>query len=157
MDRFFEDYLERLHDLHQDIEKAIDGLPPEALDWSPMNDTNSINVLVVHLTGAERYWIGDVAGQDPSDRNRDAEFEAKGLDAAALKHRLESSEAYARQLLAALSVNDLGQERLSPRSSRTFTVSWALLHAMEHTALHVGHIQMTRQWWEQRAQEDTKN
>jgi uncharacterized damage-inducible protein DinB len=151
MDRFFEDYLERLHDLHQDIEKAIDGLPPEALDWSPMNDTNSINVLVVHLTGAERYWIGDVAGQDPSDRNRDAEFEAKGLDAAALKHRLESSEAYARQLLAALSVNDLGQERLSPRSSRTFTVSWALLHAMEHTALHVGHIQMTRQWWEQRA------
>ncbi|MCL4876749.1 MAG: DUF664 domain-containing protein [Anaerolineae bacterium] len=157
MDRFFEDYLERLHDLHQDIEKAIDGLPPEALDWSPMNDTNSINVLVVHLTGAERYWIGDVAGQDPSDRNRDAEFEAKGLDAAALKHRLASSEAYARQLLAALSVNDLGQERLSPRSSRTFTVSWALLHAMEHTALHVGHIQMTRQWWEQRAQEDTKN
>lgn len=151
MDTFFEDYLERLHSLHRDIEEAFTGLPQEALDWAPLNDSNSINVLVTHLTGAERYWIGDVAAQDSSNRNRDAEFEVKGLDAAALKQRLQNSENYARQVLENMQVADLGQERISPRNDRTFTVSWALLHALEHTALHLGHIQITRQLWEQKS------
>jgi hypothetical protein len=30
------------------------------------------------------------------------------------------------------------------------TVAWAVLHAVDHTALHLGHIQITRQLWEQR-------
>jgi hypothetical protein len=28
-------------------------------------------------------------------------------------------------------------------------VAWALLHALEHTTLHLGQIQLTRQLWEQ--------
>ncbi|MBZ0309597.1 MAG: DUF1572 domain-containing protein [Anaerolineae bacterium] len=150
METFFESYLELMHSLHHDIEKAFTELPQEALDWAPLNDSNSINVMVTHLTGAERYWIGDVAAQDSSDRNRNAEFEVKGLDAAALKQRLQNSENYARQALESMQVTDLGLERSSPRNDRKFTVSWALLHALEHTALHLGHIQMTRQLWDQK-------
>ena len=29
-------------------------------------------------------------------------------------------------------------------------VAWALLHALEHTAIHLGHMQIMRQLWEQR-------
>jgi ankyrin repeat protein len=29
-------------------------------------------------------------------------------------------------------------------------VAWCLAHALEHTALHLGHMQITRQLWEQR-------
>ncbi|MCK6581502.1 MAG: DUF1572 domain-containing protein [Anaerolineales bacterium] len=77
MQSFFADYLNLLRKCHDDIRKTMDGLPPEALDWTPGANMNSICVLVYHITGAERFWIGDVAAQEPSNRDRDAEFRVK--------------------------------------------------------------------------------
>jgi len=150
MQPFLGDYLERLQDLHGAIERAIEGLPQTALDWVPGLEMNSLGVLVVHVVGAERYWIGDVVARDPSGRDREAEFRARGLDAATLKDRLANSLAYCRGALEGLTLQDLETPRTSPRDGRTFTVAWSLAHAPEHTALHLGHIQITRQLWEQR-------
>ena len=36
-------------ELHADIEKVMENLPVEALDWVPGPEMNSIAVLVVHL------------------------------------------------------------------------------------------------------------
>jgi uncharacterized damage-inducible protein DinB len=113
---------------------------------------NSIAVLVVHLTGAERYWIGDVVMGDVSGRDRAAEFRTGGISLDALQARLAASTAYAHHALARLALADLEQERVSPRDGRKFTIAWALLHALEHTALHLGHIQITCQLWEQQQQ-----
>jgi uncharacterized damage-inducible protein DinB len=146
---YFGDYFDCLRRLHQDIQDAIEGLAPEALDWIPAPDTNSLCVLIVHLTGAERYWIGDVAIGDPSDRIREKEFQVKGWDAEALKERLMEATSYALNALERLRVDELSAVRTSPRDGRQFTVGWALAHALEHTALHLGHIQLTRQWWGQ--------
>jgi hypothetical protein len=110
---------------------------------------NSINVLVTHLCGAERYWIGDVAAADPSDRVRSEEFQATGLNAEQLSERVATATAYAQNALATLGFDQLSLERTSPRDGRAFTVAWALLHALEHTALHLGHIQLTRQLWDE--------
>ncbi len=147
---FFEEFFDRISEMFRDIEHAITGLPVEGLDWSPAPDMNSFNVLVVHTTGAARYWVGDVAGSDPSERNRAAEFEVSGLDEAALKQRLAETLSYIKGVLETLSLDDLKIERISPKNERTFTVGWALLHALEHTAIHVGHMQIMRQLWEQR-------
>jgi len=133
-----------------EIIRAIDGLPQEALDWAPGFNMNSLCVLIVHLTGAERYWLGNVVGKDLSDRDRDGEFLARELDEITLKERLSDSMAYARDLLETLTLEDLESNRTSPRDGRTFTVAWSIFHALEHTAIHVGHIQMVRQLWEQR-------
>lgn len=141
----FGDYAERLAFLHRQAEKLIADLPPDALNWPPMPGMNSIAVLVVHLTGAERYWIGDVAAGDPHERDRDAEFEVTDLDAETLIARLRASDEYIASAVNAFSLDDLSAERVSPRDGGSFTVAWALLHALEHTAMHVGHIQMTRQ------------
>lgn len=150
MQQFFADYLDRLQDLHAGIADAIDSLPLAALDWVPGPDMNSLSVLVVHLTGAERYWIGDVAAREPSGRDRPAEFRAQGLEGGALARRLSDSLAYCRGVLESLTLQDLAAPRTSPRDGRTFTVGWALAHALEHTALHLGHIQITRQLWDER-------
>ena len=111
---------------------------------------NSLCVVVVHATGAERYWIGDVAGRDPSGRDRAAEFRAHGLDAAALKRRLDETLAHSRGVLEGLTSQDLEDLRVSPRDGRKFTVAWSLAHALEHTAIHLGHMQIVRQLWDQR-------
>lgn len=149
MHAFFKAYLERLEALHADIAQVIDGLPPQALDWVVGPAINSIAVLVTHLAGAERYWIGDVAGQTPSNRDRAAEFRVQGLDSATLQQRLDTVLAECRTILAGLTIDDLSAERLAPRDQQFYTVAWALLHALEHSAQHLGHLQLTRQYWEQ--------
>jgi uncharacterized damage-inducible protein DinB len=148
MQTFFIDYINLLQERHNNILEALEGLPPAALDWTPGPDMNSISVLVFHLTGAERYWIGDVAAQDPTERDRDAEFRVHDVEMDILKKRLTDNLEYARNMLKEFTVQGLETTRLRARDGRTFTVAWALLHALEHTTLHLGQIQITRQLWE---------
>jgi uncharacterized damage-inducible protein DinB len=147
MKTFFEDYLNILQACHADIFKAMNGLPSAALDWISGPEMNSISVMVFHLTGAERYWIGDVAVRESSERDRDSEFKVQNMRMDLLKQRLDGSLGYARQTLEKLTLQDLEASRTSPRDGRKFTVAWALLHALEHSNLHLGHIQITRQLW----------
>lgn len=150
MQLFYEALLDRLDELHRATREAIEDLPAEALDWVPGPEMNSLSVLVCHLTGAERYWVGDVVNGEPSFRDREAEFRVKGLDAAALAKRVVDLQAYEVPLLLDMKLAQLEEERVSPRDGRKYTVAWAWEHALEHTAMHVGHIQMLRQLWKER-------
>ena len=149
MQTFFTDYINFLQEHHNNILEALEGLPPDALDWVPGPDMNSVSILVFHLTGAERYWVGDVAAQDPTERDRDAEFRVHNVEMDVLKKRLTDNLEYARNTLNKFTIQDLETTRVSARDGRKFTVAWALLHALEHTTLHLGQIQITRQLWEQ--------
>jgi uncharacterized damage-inducible protein DinB len=144
---FYLAYLDCLEKLHAGFEQALAGLPPEALDWSPGPEMNTIAQLVVHTAGAERYWIGSVAGQDPAARERSAEFRAGGFVAADLLRHLSAALDHSRGVLERLSLADLNELRVSPRDGQQFAAGWALAHALEHTALHLGHLQLTRQLW----------
>jgi len=148
MQTFFTEYLILLQDCHNGILEALEGLSPAALDWTPGSDMNSISVLVFHLTGAERYWIGDIAAQDPTERDRDAEFRVHDVEMDVLKKRLANNLEYARNVLDKMTIQDLEITRTSA-NGREYTVAWALLHALDHATLHLGQIQITRQLWEQ--------
>jgi len=150
MQTFFTDYLNNLQEMHAEVRNAISGLPQNGLDWNSGADMNSLNVLAVHLIGAERYWIGDVIAGESSGRDRASEFRVQGLSENDLVQKLSDLENYVRQALETFAVQDLGEKRTSPRDGREVTVGWALCHALKHTALHVGHIQLTRQLWEQK-------
>ena len=149
MNKILEEHLNVLEDCHNNILSSLQGLPAEALDWVPGPGMNSLTVLVFHLTGSERYWIGDVAMGEFSGRNREAEFQARGVETEVLRARLDDSLAYARSVFGRLSLEQLTQERLAPSDGRRVTAGWAILHALVHAAEHVGHIQITRQLWEQ--------
>lgn len=146
MQSYFEDYLQNLKDLHNDILSALKDQPVAALDWSPAADINSIDVLVVHTAGAERFWIGEVVAGDPANRNREAEFKAHGLDGEKLAQRLNGSLEYIRSVLENLTLDDLISLRNPPDHERS--VAWILGHVLKHTATHLGHIQLMRQLWE---------
>lgn len=152
MNRYFANYVALLSDLHQHMSNAISGLTTEALDWMPGADMNSLCVLVVHVTGATRFWVGDVVMGEASGRDRAAEFTANGWDAAALQKRLDDTLAYVRGACERLTLADL--ERVTDKEWRgqPVTVDWALGHALEHMGLHLGHAQITRQLWDQRQQ-----
>ena len=159
MHRYFEDYVDRLLSLHNDYKKALSGLSVEALDWVPGADMNSLCVMIVHTTAVERFLVGDVAAGIPSNRVRATEFQAKGLDEAALVKRLDDTLAFVRETVSKFSLEDLIAIReLPPGANKpattmeTLTVGWALMHALSHTGLHLGHAQITRQLWDQETQ-----
>jgi hypothetical protein len=147
---FYEELFGRFHELHADIRKALESLPPEAMDWTPGPDMNPVSVLIVHLTGAERFWVGDVVMGDPSNRDREAEFRAAGLTKNDLLQRLTDTEAYTRATFESLKLSDLETTRTHPRHGNQVSVTFALTHALEHVATHLGHIQLTVQLWQQK-------
>ena len=150
METFFSEYLTNLQEIHQEMRTAIHGLPAEALDWTPAPEMNSPAVLVVHSLGAERYWIGEVVAGIASLRDREAEFLVRDQAEAELISRLDEIEAFHQQALSAITLTSLGEARLSPRNNRQVTVAWALSHALKHTSLHAGHLQVTVQLWKAR-------
>jgi uncharacterized damage-inducible protein DinB len=154
--KFYENLLHQFGLLHADILKAIDALPPEGLDWRPAPGMNSLTVIVVHLSGAERYWIGDVVMGVPSFRDRDWEFTVKGWEPAALKQRILDLEAYEKTAFEKMGLPDLQEERISPRDGQTVLVGEAFMHALKHTAVHLGHIEILLQQWKIRNPETKK-
>jgi hypothetical protein len=101
----------------------------EALDWVPGPEMNSLAVLVMHFTGSERYWVSDVVAGVPSFRNREAEFQAKGLDAAALKQRLSDLDAFEAAAFEKLRVRDLEAHKIASATGCNVTVVPALPYA----------------------------
>jgi uncharacterized damage-inducible protein DinB len=150
MQTFFTDYLDLLQDCHNGILEALERLPTAAQDRVPGQDMNSISVLLAHITGSEKFWIGDIAAQEPSNRDRDAEFRVRGVEADIWRKKLADNLEYARTALDKMSLQDLEATRVRPSDGREFTVAWALIHALEHATSHLGQIQITRQLWEQK-------
>jgi uncharacterized damage-inducible protein DinB len=145
MQIFFAEYLNNLQELHDDISNIVRELPAEALDWSPKEGVNPITVLVVHLTGSQRFLFGEVIGGQDVHRDRDAEFRAKGLASDELVKRLRDSIAAITDVLERLTVANLDTKCMF--RTREVTVGWALGHALKHTATHLGHIHMMRDMW----------
>lgn len=152
MQTFYADYLKNLEELHDDIMRSINGLPREALDWIPFESANSMSVMIVHLTGAERYWFSDFVAGESSGRDRDSEFKVKNLTHEQLSTRLKESRAYTKQVLNTLDLDDLAIKQMSFRHEQEVSIAWALGHALKHTAIHLGHIQLTRQLWDLQAE-----
>jgi uncharacterized damage-inducible protein DinB len=145
-----ENYLQRMEDLRRQVGELIAELPPEALNWRPIEGeeehaTNSLAVMAVHIAGAEHFWIAEVIGRSPPTRDRDAEFLTQARGASDLLRRLEEVGAETREVFSSLSEADLDDTR--EVWGRTASVRWGILHIVDHTALHLGHMQITYQLW----------
>lgn len=149
MEQFYVDFLDNLADLHAEIMKTIRHLPSEALDWVPFPGGNSLSILVIHVAGAEKFWMGDVVAGEPSHRDRPAEFKARGFSISQLESKLNESLGYAELVLGKFTLADLSAPRIHPRNEQEITAGWALEHTLKHTALHLGHLEITRQLWDQ--------
>ncbi len=145
MEQPFKDFYKLLQELHENVKDQIAGLAQNELDWSPGHGMNSIAVLAVHIAGSERFWIGDTIMREPSGRDREAEFATSGKSVQTLVDLLDASLAYTEGAFGRLDVEVLAESRISPRDGREISVARTIAHVIEHTALHLGHIQITKQ------------
>jgi len=143
-------YLERLEDLRGQISSLVAGLPAEALNWRPLpgtgdHATNSLAVLAAHSAGAEHFWIAEVVGGRLATRDREAEFATQAAYSAEIVRLLENTARETREVFRMLKDTDLKETRET--AGRTVPVRWCLLHVIDHTSLHLGHMQVTFQLW----------
>ena len=143
-------YLQMIEDLRGQVRDLIADLPVDALNWRPLEGsdehaTNSLAVLATHIAGAERFWAAEVVGGKPPTRDRDAEFARQATSASELVNLLEITGEQTREVFSMLSETDLKGTREA--RGRVIPVRWCILHVIDHTALHLGHMQLTYQLW----------
>ena len=145
-------YLTELGILRKQIKDTTQGLNEEAANWRPLpKDTNSIYAILCHLIGSDNFWVRQIIGGETIDREREAEFRASGHLSEVLD-RWEKVSRASEMVLRKLNSSQLGKTRTVPTRPDwgSVTVRWCILHLISHYAIHLGHIQFTRQLWEQK-------
>jgi len=129
---------------------ALAGLSDELLN-RPLDlpETNTLFALATHLAGAGEFWTLALAADQTRQRDKPAEFRATGT-LAALTARYADWIAAVHATLDPLPDSALTRlvhppaEYLGPLPAE-LSVRECLLHAVEHAAQHLGHIELTRQ------------
>jgi hypothetical protein len=121
-------------------EKAIDQVPDEKIYWQYSPETNSIAVIVKHLSGNMLSRFSDFYNSDGEKkwRNRDAEFENENISREKLKALWDEGWDSLFQILNKLAAGDLSKVVLIRNEEHT--VVEALNRQLTHYAYHIGQI-----------------
>lgn len=122
--------------------KDVAGAEDAHLHWAPGPEFNSVAILLRHLAGSERYWIGQAIGGIPSHRARDTEFLHDRPAREDVLRAVDAARGVTREVLAPLTMADL-QAATDPSVTRGTPGSrpsklWSLLHYIEHLGYHRG-------------------
>lgn len=141
--------------LVDDILSTLDGIPDEDLaSWKPTaaqddgGEMNTFAAIAVHTASAGSWMLVHQVFGDDMERDREAEFHAVATGAEIDRIYRQWMDAM-HERMASLDTVDLAALPPTIRESRK---SWNrghwLLHLVEHTGLHLGHLQIQRQLWE---------
>lgn len=144
MDPYVAPHLKVLEDLRRQVVEAVAPLDDDQINRAVPGLSNTAGIVLRHLAGSERYWIGEVAGGRPAHRNRDAEFGTERLSKDELLGNLQRVAALSLEVLESLSRENLAEEVEAHRPSGPVreTRLFALLHATQHLAYHLGQIRI---------------
>lgn len=121
-------------------EKALAQVPDHLLHTALSADTNSLAVIIRHMSGNLRSRFTDFLTTDGEKpwRDRDAEFIEDDADRAEIMRRWESGWSVLFRALDSLTDPDL--RRTVTIRSEPHTVAMALARALAHQSYHVGQI-----------------
>lgn len=137
-------------DLIERILTAADGLSTEQLDAAPWDEASSMFVLATHaISGTEWNFVQVLAGLEV-DRSRQAEFESRAASVddplALLAERWSGAKSAIESALEGLSDDAWDGLHYHVFMDKNLTGHELVCRALSHTAEHVGHAEMTRQW-----------
>jgi uncharacterized damage-inducible protein DinB len=121
------------------IERCLEQLTDEEVWWRANEESNSIGNLLLHLSGNARQWIVCGIGGAPDQRERQKEFDQRGL--------IPRSELLAKLKQTIAEVDDVlarfdPAQMLSARQIQgtEVTALEAIFHVVEHFSMHTGQI-----------------
>jgi uncharacterized damage-inducible protein DinB len=107
---------------------------------------NTPYALLVHCLGVVEYWAGHLVHGRPSERDRDAEFEASGPVDALLQRTDDAIARLTADVTAASASSPLAVEPAASAQGpdRLLTQGAALQHVYEELAQHHGQMELMR-------------
>jgi uncharacterized damage-inducible protein DinB len=137
--------VERLEHYLAQIRRCSLLLGDEGVWERPNGHVNSVANLVLHLTGNVRQWILGGVGGIPVERDRPAEFAARGgAGAAELVDGLTAAVCDAIGVIRGLDSVRLAETRVI--QGYDVTVQTAVLHVVEHFSYHAGQVVHATKW-----------
>ena len=150
MEPELEEYIKEFDNLHEQIQSMLSNMSHKELNWSPIpNESNSPGTIITHILGAESFRIHQIAGGIDIKRDRNSEFIVQNYDLEELNKALKAVSSRSRQILEKLTINDLSEIHPSVREyENDESTRWHILHTIEHYGLHIGHLSLTNQLYE---------
>lgn len=130
---------DKLRQFAERIEVCLGKLSDDQIWARGSESSNAIGNLVLHLNGNVRQWIIGSLGSEPFQRDRDAEFAARGgTGPKDLSKVLRQTVERAMQIIAQLNTAQL----MRTYDIQNYEVSGleAVYHVVEHFAEHTGQI-----------------
>ena len=142
-------------ELVERILAAADGLTPEQLDTAPWDDSSTMFVLATHAISATEWNFVEVLAGEQVDRSRQAEFDSRAASfddpQSLLAERWAGAKAAIESALDGLSDDAWAGPHYHMFMDRNLSGHELVVRALAHTAEHVGHAEMTRQWLDAQA------
>ena len=127
------------------IRLAVLPLTEDDIWWRPIEGSNAIGNLLLHVEGNARQWLIAGVGGHSDGRDRDAEFAAQGSHGkAALLEQLSRCFLQADSVLADLGAGALDAPRVI--QGKQTTIFAAIYHVVEHVSMHTGQIIQIAKW-----------
>jgi len=133
-----------LEHLRESCISKLDDLDEAQIRWRPAPTANSLGVILRHLGLAERLWLRLIfAGEEMDTTWREHMFDElpEGWTAADVIAFYRAETAAADAVLDDAESFDLP----SRGPIRQTTLRWAVVHLIEETARHAGHMDITRE------------
>jgi uncharacterized damage-inducible protein DinB len=126
-------------DYPSQIGQCLQIITDEDIWWRPDERSNALGNILLHLIGSNRLYIGYGVGGRVVERDRAAEFTARGgHNLAAIVDAWNETVGILREVLDALEPAQLLEQ--TDRTGKMTTVASILLHASHHTAAHMGQV-----------------
>lgn len=125
------------------IMACLDGLVEDDLNWRPLENANSLYVLATHTLGNVEKNLLDVLCGQPVERQREAEFVARGGSVDPIRRRWRELQESLSSSLAQLPPAELDREREHPHRGQ-ISGREVLIVVARHAAEHMGQAELTR-------------
>ena len=122
---------------------CLEGLGESELNWSPMDDANSLYVLATHTMGNIRQNVLRGLCDVPLQRDRDAEFLATGVSPDEIKARWSELRDQISSCVKELPADRLDRAKEHPGRG-VISGRETLTLVARHAAEHFGQAQLTR-------------
>ena len=150
--------VEMLDAFFVEAQQLLTGLSSEQLNWRPTQSeareemTSSLYGLALHMAlvairGAARAG-GRVPGEYPELSQGNSGIESRGESPEHAIQLLEEACISVREVATSLSseqLDEMRERRFGNWVGEPKSVRWMMWHILEHTALHIGHMELTRQ------------
>jgi len=137
-------------ELLERILAATSGLSSEQLDAAPWDDSSTLFILATHAISATEWNFVEVLAGQRVDRRRQAELHSRAGSVddphRLLGKRLAGAKAAIVSALAGLSDDAWDGPHYHMFMDKNLSGHELVVRALAHTAEHVGHAEMTRQW-----------